>query len=700
MWNRRTVSRPPPAPDGGVPGVPETWGWAAPGDRASTRQFHTESGLRQLFSGIWRAVAWVARPFLRRYGILRRFRWQLVPFGVLAVIAGVGAVVARTAAGAGFIVIGGVVACPAAWLFTRWWLDEPTERVYATYVLLAASLWTAGVARYGWDQRVAVPVLSMLHVPPMRVGAWLLAVGVPSGIPWWWRFRHRGPGEIPDDTDDDDDADADAGETVPLIIAEWNTYLAAPERRFEGTRLINPQKVTDGETAEIVLVRGLQKTSDVLMNAELIASAYDRPDTQVLVEPHPQGRKSRAKLTLLDRDVLADVRMWGGSTLDPETGIQEVGTFPDHARAHWRWWIPEDGAVMSFVAGATRTGKSAFLKLLMASITDPNHPVPVAVCFADCEDDGQSLTRWKPKLKRVASGKLRTLLQLYALERITLQRSRVFSARGWDSFTPTDEFPLIAAVLDEIPALLKDKQLRGETIRILEMLAQRGAKRGIALVLVSQMASLEEIVSQTLRSMLRSGNVMCFRTGDSITGGMLGLQLDPGFLPEYFANGDPTKGLAVIKSCDGRQAPIRTDFTGDTSRELEIIAAAAETPLEAEAQGLYEQIMATSDDRILVYLGLESPPTGGEDAASVPDAGDRQEEISGVANAVLNVLADGRLRSRTEVAIAVRPVTTSVSTVGYALNKLKTAGLITQPGGDRTPYTITDAGRDRVQASA
>lgn len=214
------------------------------------------------------------------------------------------------------------------------------------------------------------------------------------------------------------------------------------------------------------------------------------------------------------------------------------------------------------------------------------------------------------------------------------------------------------------------------------------------------MASLEEIVSQTLRSMLRSGNVMCFRTGDSITGGMLGLQIDPGFLPEYFADGTPTKGLAGIKSCDGRQAPIRTDYTGDQARELEIIAAASETPLEAEAQGLYDEIMATPDDQVLVYLGLENPPTTGEDTVGVLDAGDRQEDISGVANDVLAVLADGTLRSRAEVAIAVRHVTTAVSTVGYALNKLRSTGLITQPGGERTPYTTTDAGRERVQAAA
>lgn len=44
---------------------------------------------------------------------------------------------------------------------------------------------------------------------------------------------------------------------------------------------------------------------------------------------------------------------------------------------------------------------------------------------------------------------------------------------------------------------------------------------------------------------------------------------------------------------------------------------------------------------------------------------------------MLKVRADGKLRSRSEVAVTVRRHTTSVSTVGYALNKPKNAWPIT-----------------------
>lgn len=681
MWNRRasTPVRPagmPTRPMGSTADLGEQtrpqFGPPA-GPAGGARRFHSESGFRKLFGGLFvRLPVAVLRPFFRRYGILWRFRRQLVPFIALGVHAGAGAIVAQTGAAGGVIIATALAAAGAAWLFTRWWLDEVRERVYASFVLAAGGMWLAGVATYGWDQRVA----------GMRMGAWLLALGVPSGIPWWWRFRHRGPGEIPDPDKEP------VPEPDPPIKRDWDKYLAAPGRRFEGTRLENVKPIDEGETAEIVLKRGEQKTSDVLAAAELITGAYDMADTQVLVEPDPKGRKARAKLTLLHRDKLADVHLWDGSTLDTKTGIATVATFPDGGRATWRWWIPGDGAVMSMVAGGTRMGKSAFLKLLLATITDPEHPVPVAPIFADCENNGQSLTMWKPKLRNQASGVLRSLLQLKALEEITLDRSAQFSALGWDTVTPCEDFPLLAAFLDEVPALLKDRdeRVRNEAQRILEVLAQRGAKRAVALILVTQDPGLEEIKSRVLRSQLTVGNVVSFRTGDQVSSGMMLLQVDPSKLPEYFANGEPTKGLCIFKS---RQVPSRADYTGLEDREAEIVQAAVETPMEARAQAIYDRVMSTPDDQILVYLGLEAPPE--ETPKSAPD-GEQAADATSTADQILARMADGQPRTRAEVAVVVRDRTTKMSTVGYALNQLKNAGLLAQPGGEKTAYTITEAG--------
>lgn len=684
MWNRRANAPGRPA---GMPTRPmestadldeqtrPSFGPPA-GSGGGARRLHSESRLRKVFGGLFvRLPAAILRPFFRRYGILWRFRRQLVPFAVLGVIAGAGAIVAQTGAAGGIIIAAGLAASFGAWLFTRWWLDEGRERVYAAYVLAAAAVWLAGVATYGWDHRVA----------GMRMAAWLLAVGVPSGIPWWWRFRHRGPGEIPDPDKEP------VPEPDPPIKRDWNKYLASQGKRFEGTRLEKVTPIAEGETAEIVLKRGEQKTSDLITNAELIASAYDKPDTQVLVEPDPKGSKSRGKLTLLHRDALADVHLWDGSTLDASTGIMAVGTFPDGSRARFRLWIPGDGAVMSMVAGGNRMGKSAFLKLLVSSVTDPERPVPVTPIFADCENNGQSLTKWKPKLRNQASGVLRSLLQLRALEEIALDRSAQFSALGWDTVTPTEEFPLLLAVLDEIPALLKDRdeRVRNEALRMLEMLAQRGAKRAVALVLVTQDPGLEEIKSRVLRSQLLVGNVVSFRIGDRTNSGMLLLDVDPAKLPEYFADGTPTKGLCILKSVDGRQVPTRSDYIGDEGREVEIVEAAVETPMEARAQAIYDRVMSTPDDQILIYLGLEAAPEEKPEAA--PD-GEQAADATSTADQILARMADREPRTRAEVAVVVRDKTTKMSTVGYALNQLKNAGLLAQPGGEKTAYTITEAG--------
>lgn len=678
VWNRSTATIPTrPSMDASRPAT------GLDGDEDRLR-FRSESLLTRLVVGAGR-LGWAALcPWVRRYGIVWRFRRQLVPFAGLAVTAGVGALVAGRGASAGVIVAVGLPAAVGAWLATRWWLDETRERVYAAVVLAAATVWLAGLAAYGWDQRVA----------GMRLAAWLLVVGMPAGVPWWWRFRHRGPGEPPAPHGDEGPPE----EAEPLIVTEWDRYLSGPGQRFEGTRLTNVQPITEGETAEIILIRGKQKTSDVTLNAELIASAFDKPDSQAIAEPHPQGIKSRAKLTILHRDVLADVQLWAGSTLDPVTGIATVGRFPDSAPAAFRFWIPGDGAVMSLVAGATRMGKSAFLKLLLATTTDPNRPVPVSPWFFDCEDNGQSLTKWQRKLTYVARGAARSMLQLRALEQEALERSRAFSERGQDEFTPTEEHPLILAILDEIPVLTKHPLYKDEAVRILEFLAQRGAKRGVALVLVTQLPSLDEMDSQTLRSMLRSGNVVCFRTGDSVSGGMLGLQVDPAFLPEYFATGDPAKGLCILKGPDARQAPTRTVYIGDPDREQQVVDAAVEHPLTATEHDAYIEVMNRPEEEIDQYLGLATPPPAPQ---AEPEAAPGDQSDSRVAaDAVLDLLGDGIQRSRAEVAVALRPVIPSLSTIGYALAQLKTDGLITQPAGERTPYVITDAGRTKLNLAA
>ena len=99
-----------------------------------------------------------------------------------------------------------------------------------------------------------------------------------------------------------------------------------------------------------------------------------------------------------------------------------------------------------------------------------------------------------------------------------------------------------------------------EMIRMQATRAKLGRKTGGCRWLVAQVPSLSELGDQSLRSMLVGGNVVCLRTGDKVSAGMLGLEADPSALPKYFPYGEATGGLGYAVGSDNRQAPFRTDL--------------------------------------------------------------------------------------------------------------------------------------------
>jgi len=123
--------------------------------------------------------------------------------------------------------------------------------------------------------------------------------------------------------------------------------------------------------------------------------------------------------------------------------------------------------------------------------------------------------------------------------------------------------PIVMPITDEAPLLLSgdgNPKLAAEMARLQAVRAKLGRKTGDAEALVAQVPSLGELQDQALRSMFVGGNVVCLRTGDKVSGGMVGLQADPYSLPKYFRSGEPTQGLGYVVSVDNRQAPFRSDL--------------------------------------------------------------------------------------------------------------------------------------------
>jgi hypothetical protein len=123
--------------------------------------------------------------------------------------------------------------------------------------------------------------------------------------------------------------------------------------------------------------------------------------------------------------------------------------------------------------------------------------------------------------------------------------------------------PVVMPIIDEAPMLLSgggNARLAQDMVRIAGDAAKLYRKAGGSMWMVGQVPSLAEFGDQALRSMLVGGNVVCLRTGDKVSAGMVGLEADPSALPKYFPDGEATGGLGYVISVDNRQAPFRSDM--------------------------------------------------------------------------------------------------------------------------------------------
>lgn len=555
-----------------------------------------------------------------------------------------------------------------------WHSLPPARRLWAT----AAAGWGTG-----WT---ALAAAGAAHGPPGAIavaGAGLLA------LPWLAR-------DIP--RDEPKAAQPHAAPSAERELrADWAAYVSCQDGPLPGTVLRNVKGVPSGLASDVELRRGKQTVSVALRQAEAVASGLDLPLTRVIMEPAPDGNSSRARLTVLERDVLADCVPWDGPEINPETGLITLGRYFDGADAHGRLLLPGSGPAHWIAAGTTGAGKSTLVFTVIASITHPACPVPVVPFIIDPEEGGQSTIAWKGLRYRFC-GEEQALAALYGLDAVMSQRSTDMAAEGLDYFDPSGERPMIFSVLEEASAMLSESPWKAEAVRLVTRYGKRFRKRGGSLMAVTPVPSLDEIDSQVFRGMMRSGTAVCFRTEDPVSGGMLGFRADPSLLPQVFADGSPAYGVCLIKGPDGREAPLRTRYLSKEAK-AQIAAGAADRRLDERSErafwNAYEACMA----RLLDGAADEQQPAPAAPATAAPAATAAPIDPTTTAAAILKVLADGAPRSKGEIMTGVRFVTTSPSTVQQALGKLAADGLVAKPG-ERKPYTITDAGRARLENAA
>ena len=462
-----------------------------------------------------------------------RFRYQLIPVWWLAgaAIAGPGLhAIGRDRAG----VVAGLAAAALIWLVTRH--KKGNGRKLCTAMAALTALW--------------VPVLAMTGLakpwPAIALICWAAVL-----IPWCHHYRWRRE-EV------QQPAQAHGDQEI------WGTLAA--KRHWSG-HLASRRDIPAGRQWDIVLNGSETDIGEVMAHPRKIAAAWGKATTEAFAEPAPDGVESRGVLTILRTGTLAATREWNGAGVDPQTGIATIGRYADGKPARIRLFAPRDGVRHGLISGATGSGKTYLLDLLVRACLACGFIVPVILD----PQEGQSLPQWRGRVP-YASGVYECMAMLRGLRAGMLDRSRYLSGLDW-----TDEdghrmrgmdfydhdlsgLPMVLVIGDEYPVLLTDRQHGAEAIEITADLGKRGRKTGVALWPVAQVPSLSELGDQVVRSMLVGGNVVCLRTGDRVSAGMLGLLSDPSALPRYFADGSPTYGLGYVIGPDMRQAAARIDL--------------------------------------------------------------------------------------------------------------------------------------------
>jgi hypothetical protein len=330
-----------------------------------------------------------------------------------------------------------------------------------------------------------------------------------------------------------------------------------------------------------------------------VAATFDKAVTEAYAERDPSGVESRGRLTLLTRGTLDQVREWNGRGYD-EDGFAVIGRFPDGMDFCGRAYKPGPGggACHYLIAGADGTGKTGDMNLLLSVAVLSRYIAPVILD----PQMGQALPAWREHVP-YACGVDECLAFLHGLHDAMFSRSDYLGSfewtdprtgrrrRGLDHFDArTCGRPMVQVFTDEAPVLLA---IKGVPELILDM-GKLGRKVGFGLVLAVQVPSVKEMQAGELRSILNGGTVICHRTGDRVSSGMLNLPAEPNLLPRYFPNGAKTEGLGYGASVEDRpDVVMRTDFVPDP---YQVAEEATITGLDDDAARCLAASLLAADD--------------------------------------------------------------------------------------------------------
>lgn len=454
----------------------------------------------------------------------------------------------------------------------------------ATYFVGAMAVWTTWAKnnpenreqRRRWARTIIAGgstwLLWAASIGPGPISAALLTIGGAAiALPHWVRnarWRPLNPAYDLAETDNEDDGrleiedyidgeaadvpDVPAIEVAPQFTANqlhWDVVVAGDQAgtNLIGSRLVEPDITDTYETYTIQLVSGKQTTASAIYAHEIIASAYGRAASTIVITPHETAAEDKAKIRFTRNNPLAKT-FWlpePAQALDLTGGnIRGICAYRgDETPVYWDFYRAGWGAVGGAVFGDTGSGKSEQLQCLITLAAYSR----LIYNVVGCPQEGRSFPMWMEHSDWPGAGPDAIVWQARGLLAAHEMRGKAGRLQRDQVHIPTEDDPLLVWWLDELHIMAEHSD-KDEFYSILDKLAREGRKTGIVPVVADQNPSVPETFNNMgqIRRSLLAFQAMVLRIGGDVSGMLPGMHIDPNKLPSKFPDGSETAGLGAM----------------------------------------------------------------------------------------------------------------------------------------------------------